>query len=89
MIAPEMQQYKQLLQTTLDDFLIAQGAQQPDLLGNANKLYNLSLGQPLHQVPLVENALLKKGSVPFFLFFLLARFMFLENPTSNIFPMDF
>ncbi|MBO1927200.1 PD-(D/E)XK nuclease family protein [Thiomicrorhabdus sp. 6S2-11] len=57
-IAPEMQQYKQLLQTTLDDFLTALGAQQPDLLGNANKLYNLSLGQPLHQVPLVENALL-------------------------------
>lgn len=57
-IAPEMQQYKQLLQSTLDDLLTAQGAQQPDVLGNANKLYNLSLGQPLNQVPLVENALL-------------------------------
>lgn len=57
-IAPEMQQYKQLLQSTLDDLLTSQGVQQPDVLGNANKLYNLSLGQPLHQVPLVENALL-------------------------------
>ncbi|MBN2646200.1 MAG: PD-(D/E)XK nuclease family protein [Thiotrichales bacterium] len=57
-IAPDMQLYKQPLQNALDEYLILQGAQKFDLLKENNKLYNLSLGQPLHSVPLVQNALL-------------------------------
>ncbi|QKI88684.1 PD-(D/E)XK nuclease family protein [Thiomicrorhabdus xiamenensis] len=57
-IAPDMQLYKQPLQNALDEYLVLQGVQKFDLLKEDNKLYNLSLGQPLNSVPLVQNALL-------------------------------
>ncbi|BBP46574.1 ATP-dependent helicase [Thiosulfatimonas sediminis] len=57
-IAPDMQVYKQPLQSALDEYLVLQGAQKFALLKEDDKLYNLSLGQPLNTIPMVQNALL-------------------------------
>lgn len=58
-VAPDLQQYKTLLTVALDEQAIALGRQKLNLLAQSQqKLYNLSLGESMLQLSLVQNALL-------------------------------
>lgn len=59
-VAPNLADYKTALTQCLDEQLYLNGlsklATQANAVGNKHKLYNLSLGEPLFSVPLIENA---------------------------------
>lgn len=58
LVAPDVGEYKNLLSQNLDEQLFLQGysALSSQKTNASNKLYNLSLGEPLLNVPLIENA---------------------------------
>lgn len=56
-VAPDLQEVQYGLTQSLDDVLFQRFGQKLRLQGRTHALYNLSLGQPLSEVPLIQNAL--------------------------------